>query len=194
MLPDIAELKARRKRFGLTQAGVAAKTGVSQSLIAKIESGKAVPSYTNAKRLFDFYESLHDESQARARDFMSRHVIGLSPKATLREAVRVMKKNAVSQLPVMEDGRNLGTISEKDVLDRLNDAHDLNEVSALMVSEAMTEAMPTLRDDTPFKAVSALLEHNTGALVVKGGKIVGIVTKSDLLNAVLQKQGAGKGQ
>ena len=106
MLPELSEIKKRRKRFGFTQSGLAAKTDVSQSLIAKIESDAIVPSYNNAKRLFDFFDSLHEETQARARDFMSQKVISVSPSATIKEAVRVMKKNAVSQLPVIEGGRN----------------------------------------------------------------------------------------
>ncbi len=188
MLPELQEIKKKRKAFGMTQNGLAAKTGVSQSLIAKMEAGAAVPSYGNAKRIFDFFESLHLETQARAGDFMSRKVIGANPNTTLREAVRTMKKHSVSQLPVLEESKNIGTISEKTVLERLNSAEDMNAVSALPVAEVMEEAMPTVNEDSPIKVVSALLEHNPGVLVAKGGKVTGIITKSDLLNAVLEKR------
>lgn len=189
MLPELSEIKKKRKRFGYTQSGLAAKTGVSQSLIAKIEAETVVPSYANAKRLFDFFDSLHEQTQAKALDFMSKKVISIEPHSTLREAVRVMKKSAVSQLPVIEDGRNIGSVSEKSVLEKLNAAGDMNEVSAMPVREIMTEAMPTIREETPFKAISALLEHNPGVIVAKGGKVTGIITKSDLLNAVLETHG-----
>jgi len=187
MLPELSEIKKRRKKFGFTQSGLAAKTGVSQSLIAKIESDSIVPSYTNAKRLFDFFESLHEQTQAQALEFMSSKVIGVSPQASIKEAVRVMKKHAVSQLPVIEDGRNIGTLSEKIVLEKMNNAQDLNEISSMEVRDVMTEAMPTIREDTQFKAISALLEHNPGVIVAKKGKVTGIITKSDLLDAVLEK-------
>ena len=185
MLPELSEIKNRRKRTGLTQSGLAAKTGVSQSLIAKIEAGAAIPSYDNAKRIFDFFESLHAQVQAKAQDFISSKVISASPETTLREAVRSMKKHAVSQLPVLEDGRNIGAVSERAVLEKLNSAEDMNAVSAMPVRELMEEAMPTVRQDSPSRVVSALLEHNPGVLVARNGKIVGIITKSDLLAAVL---------
>lgn len=188
MLPELSEIRAKRKRIGLTQTGLAQKAGVSQSLVAKIEAGGIVPSYGNAKKIFDFFESLHEQSQLRAADFMTAKVISVRPDATLREAVKVMKRGAVSQLPVIDDGKNIGTLSEKIVLERLNSAKDMKEVSSLKAVEAMTEAMPVLREDTPFKVISALLEHNPGVLVGRKGRLVGIITKSDLLNAVLEKR------
>ncbi len=191
MLPELSEIKARRKRLGLTQTGLAQKAGVSQSLVAKIESGGIVPSYGNAKRIFDFFESLHEGTQLRAKDFMTEKVIGLRPDSTLRDAVRAMKRAAVSQIPIIEDGRSVGTLSEKIVLERLNSAKDMNDVSSLRVSEAMSEAMPTVREDTTFKAISALLEHNSGVLVSRRGKFIGIITKADLLGAMLGKREKG---
>ncbi len=188
VLPELSELKAKRKKLGITQNELAVRTGVSQSLIAKIEAGAIVPSYSNAKRLFDFFESLHNEAQAKAADFMSEKVIGVSRDANLKEAARMMKKHAVSQLPVIEDGRNLGTISEKAILDRMNSAKDMEEVSVLKVGEFMAEAMPTVREDTPFRPISGLLENNPGVLVARKGKVVGIITKSDLLNALIEKK------
>ncbi len=188
ILPELTELKNKRKRLGFTQSDLAAKTGVSQSLIAKIESDSIVPSYLNAKRLFDFFDSLNAQTQAKAQDFMSTKVISVLPQATLKDAVKVMKKHAVSQLPIIEDGRNIGTISEKSVLEKLNSAEDMNKISALEVSEVMGEAMPTVRKDSPFKVISALLEHNPGAIVASKGKVIGIITKSDLLNAVMDRK------
>ena len=101
-----------------------------------------------------------------------------------------MKRAAVSQLPVLDNGRNIGTLSEKIVLERLNSAKDMQEVSSQSVALAMTEAMPTIREDTPFRVISALLELNPGVIVSRKGRLLGIITKADLLNAML---GKGKG-
>ncbi len=188
MLPELSEIKARRKRYGLTQADLGQKAGVSQSLVAKIESGGIVPSYDNAKRIFDFFESLHEQSRLKAADFMTGKVISVNPGASLKEAVRLMRRHAVSQLPVLDDGRNMGALSEKALLDIVNSAKDVNAAMMQKVSEAMTEAMPTVREDTPFKVISALLESNSGVLVGRKGRAVGIITKADLLNAAIQKK------
>ncbi|VVB99576.1 Zinc metalloprotease [uncultured archaeon] len=187
MLPELSEIPVKRRRLGLTQAQLSEKAGVSQSLIAKIEGGKAMPSYDNAKRIFGFFEAASMQSLLKASDFMTSKVIFIGPDMTLKEAARCMKKASVSQLPVLEDGRNVGTISEKIVLDALNSAKDMKDVKEIKVSEVMAEAMPVVREDTPFKAVSALLELNSGVLVARKGKTAGIITKADLLNAVLEK-------
>lgn len=187
MLPELSEIRARRKRLGFTQTGLAQKAGVSQSLVAKIEAGGIVPSYGNAKKIFDFFEGLREQTELRASDFMTEKVIGLRPDDTLKDAVRAMKRAAVSQLPVLDNGRNVGTLSEKIVLERLNSAKDMNALSSLRVCEAMTEAMPTIREDTPFRVISALLELNPGVIVSRKGRLLGIITKADLLNAMLGK-------
>jgi len=50
--PPLSYIKKMRKKFGLTQAKLAKMAGVSQSLIAKIESEKIDPSYKIAKKIF----------------------------------------------------------------------------------------------------------------------------------------------
>ena len=50
MIPDIKEIKHNRMLLGLTQKDLASKTGISQSIIAKIESNKVSPSYEIIKR------------------------------------------------------------------------------------------------------------------------------------------------
>ena len=52
-MDDLSELRILRKKIGLTQSELAKQASVSQSLIAKIESKKIDPSYTNAKKIFE---------------------------------------------------------------------------------------------------------------------------------------------
>ena len=188
MLPELSELKRKRQAFDLTQIELAQKTGVSQSLIAKTEAGRIIPGYANAKKLFDFFESLHHESELRAHQLMAHKVLSARPDSTLKDATRAMEKNAVSQLPVIEEGKNIGTISEKLVLDKMNEVNDPTKAGKLIVRDVMGEAMPVIMGYSSFRAVSALLENNAGVLVARKGKIVGIITKSDLLNSMLKRK------
>ena len=52
MFPKLNEISKKRKILGLTQSELAKLAGVSQSLIAKLESGKIEPSYTKVKTIF----------------------------------------------------------------------------------------------------------------------------------------------
>lgn len=191
MLPDLSEIRSKRKKSDMTQTELSRRTGVSQSLIAKIESGEVVPSYDKAKKIFDFFEGTSQNTQMLARDFMTPKVVSIKPQATLRETIKAMQKLAVSQLPVIEDGKIIGTVSEKALLERMNSAHDMAEVSKTCVQQVMGEAMPIIREDLPFRVVSALLEHNSGVLVARKGRPIGIITKADLLKAVIEEKKKG---
>ena len=67
MLPDVKEIKRRRKALGLTQKKLAMLAGVSQSVVAKIESGNVAPSYSIVKRLFDVFEEMSKQGAIKSR-------------------------------------------------------------------------------------------------------------------------------
>ncbi|MDG6990995.1 MAG: riboflavin synthase [Nitrososphaerota archaeon] len=60
--PDVAQIAATRRRLGITQHKLAEESRVSQSLVSKIESGRIMPTYGNAKMIFDALERLEMES------------------------------------------------------------------------------------------------------------------------------------
>ena len=188
LLPELLEIKKKRKTLGITQTELSKETGVSQSLIAKIESNNIVPSYTNAKKIFDFFELIHEKQDAKAAELMTSKMISVRPDANIRSAIKLMEKNSVSQMPVIEDGRNVGTISEKTILEKINKNKDAANVLDSRVDAIMEEAMPELREDSPFQLISSTLSHYPGVIVVKKGKVTGIITKSDLLNATIKNK------
>ena len=182
MLPELTLIKQMRKQFGLTQMELSLKSGVSQSLIAKIEAGNLIPTYNNAKRLFDTLESLHLETQLKAKDLMqAEKVVGIKPEASLKDAVRLMKKHAISQLPVMEEEKCVGEISENSIMEKLHSAKDAVDMDKVLVKEVMADSMPVIQLETPISVITPILEHRPAILVAKKGKIVGIITKQDLL-------------
>ncbi len=189
MLPGISEIKERRTRLGLTQSGLAHLVGVSQSLVTKAESGKLMPSYEKAKRMFDVLENREADSAIKASDIMTRKVASIRPCATISSAVKLMKRLAVSQLPVIDGSVHTGSFSEKLIVSKMHDGQNMDGLGETQVSEVMEEAMPIVQESTPLSAVSSLLEHNQALLVAKAGKIVGIITKADLLNVMLAKRG-----
>ena len=185
MLPNLSEIKNQRKKIGLTQSELARQTGVSQSLIAKIESNAIVPSYSNAKKLFDFFEIIQKEHEAKVSDFMTLKVISVKKDTPLRTAIKTMEKNSISQLPVLEDGKSIGTLSEKTALEFINRGENSKEALERSVEEVMDDSMPQINEAAPFQLVSSIMGHYSGVLVTKNGKVIGIITKSDLLRAIV---------
>ena len=182
MLPSLGEIPKKRKELGLTQSRLALSAGVSQSIIAKIEAGSVDPSYSVVQRLFSALERAGVESPARRVDeLISRPVVSVARTQLVRDAVDLMRRRGYSQLPVFDNGRCVGSISEKTILDRAARGESLESVLTLKVREIMDSPLPVVNSDTPLDLVLGLLQTNYGVLVSKGENLVGILTKSDIL-------------
>ena len=182
MLPQLDEIPKKRKALGLTQSKLAQLAGVSQSIIAKIESGTVDPSYSIAKRLVEALEKESIQvSRPRVSEIMSRPVISVSRTQLVRDAVDMMRKRGYSQLPVFDGIRCVGSISEKTILDRAARGEPLESLLNNRVRDIMDSPLPMVNDDTPLEMVLGLLQGNYGVLVTKGESTIGILTKSDIL-------------
>jgi predicted transcriptional regulator len=182
VIPSLDEIPRRRKELGLTQSGLARLAGVSQSIIAKIESGKVDPSYSIFKRLWDALDrqSVHSV-RPLVSDVMSRPVVSVSRMQLVRDAVDLMRKKGYSQLPVVDGSRGIGSISEKTILDRAAKGESLDSVLNSRVRDIMDPPLAMVNDDTPLDLVLGLLQGSYGVLVSRGENTVGILTKSDIL-------------
>jgi predicted transcriptional regulator len=182
MLPSLDEIPKRRRALGLTQSRLAELAGVSQSIVAKIESGTVDPSYSIVKRLV---ETLEKQSMGtatpRVGEIMSKPVISVSRTQLVRDAVDLMKRRGYSQLPVFDGTRCVGSISEKTILDRAARGEPLESLLNNRVRDIMDSPLPTVNEDTPIEMVLGLLQGNYGVLVTKGENAIGILTKSDIL-------------
>lgn len=184
-IPELAEIKFKRKQFSLTQKELSQKSGVSQSLISKIEAGVLIPNFENAKKIFDCLNALKEDSEARAKDIMHRKIYGVKPKESVQTAVRLMTSKGISQMPVLENNHSVGRISERLIVSKIGSRESFGKLS---VEEIMEDSMPVVQETTPLSAVTELLKYSSGILVGSKGKVVGIITKTDLLKASIAKK------
>ena len=180
---DIQEIKSIRKKLGLTQGELANIAGVSQSLIAKIESGLIDPAYSKATKIFNAIDSVNNKKSMKVESIIVRKIISLSPDETLKSAIEKMKKYEISQTPVIDDNRVLGLISEGILLDAIIKTNDPNA----KVSEVMSEPPPIVSISADLDAACYLLRYYPLVLVSDKGRYVGILTKADLLRTMLRK-------
>ena len=174
---EITGIKEARKRLGLTQSELAMKAGVSQSMIAKVESGRIDPTYSNAKKVFDALAEAEHGKSLKAKDVMNARIISLKISDSLHEALGKMRKYGISQLPVI--GKDVkGVVSEGSILEQLSIGRKLDE---LTVKDVMAGTPPILPEDTDIASVSALLKNHPIILISRHGKIVGVVTKADVI-------------
>jgi len=177
---EITEIKTIRKKLGLTQAELAKQSGVSQSLIAKIESGRIDPAYSRVKSIFTFFDRLKEKKGLMSGQAMRTSVFSIGPESKITEAIKMMRKHSISQMPVMSKGRCEGFVSETIILD------SILHKKAAKVKDIMGDPPPIVPKSTPLEAVSEFLRHVPLVLIAEKGRIIGVITKSDILGKINQ--------
>lgn len=128
--------------------------------------------------------------QKLAKDVMTPHVISIEPEATIKEAERELTKYGVNVLPIVKDGRLLGIISREIVEKALFHGFKLHRV--MEFAEVDPEVVAP---ETPLTEVERIMiEQNQRFMpVVKNGKLVGAITRTDILRTMyeglLKKEG-----
>lgn len=180
MIADLQEIKHLRKKLGLTQSALAKYANVSQSLIAKIESNSIDPTFTKTQKIFSALQSLSEKEEKKAAHLMNTTLMSLAPSDSLKIAIKKMKQHGISQLPVLENKNAVGLISESAILDAIMN----NTSTDACLQEIMDEAPPTIAANTSIQVISHLLKFYPLVLVAEKGKILGLITKADLLQTV----------
>lgn len=172
MLPDLKELKERRKALHMSQQRLSSEACISQSMLAKVESGGAVPNYNIAKRLFERLEELEHSKEKPARQIMHKRVVSLKSTETVGRMTSIAKREGISQFPVYDGKTIVGSITTKDVMD--SDRHKA-------IGSIAKAPFPTISEDVPISTVKALLKSSAAVLVLRGSRIVGIITPEDTI-------------
>ena len=142
----------------------------------------------------------------RAHQIMTRPVVTVTPETTIVDAANLMLQRHVSGLPVVDGGGKLvGVVSEGDFIRRSEigtgrrrgrwlrfilgpgkSASDFVHEHGHKVGEVMTKSPLTITEDTALAEIVALMEKNNVKRlpVVRGDKVVGIVSRANLLQAV----------
>lgn len=180
---SLDEIKVIRKRLGLTQGQLASYANVSQSMIAKIESGLLDPAYSKATSIFEALDNLTKKQTAKISDIMLKKIISLKPDDSIGTAVLKMKKHEISQLPVVLNGIILGLVSETVFLDALTSGMDINT----NIEKIMGDVPPTLSINADVDAAANLLKYYPLILIQDKGKLKGIVTKADIISSMFKK-------
>jgi acetoin utilization protein AcuB len=133
----------------------------------------------------------------RVMDWMTASPLTVSPDTGVFEARRLMQERRVRHLPVTQGDGLLGILTDRDI--RLNLPSPANTLSVwevnyllarLTVAEVMTRAVITVGANRDIAAAARLmLEHKIGALpVMEDDRLVGIITETDLVRALLHTQ------
>ncbi|NPV74895.1 MAG: CBS domain-containing protein [Anaerolineae bacterium] len=131
---------------------------------------------------------------------MTKPVITVSPETPIQEALAQMRREKIRRFPVVDErGKLVGIVSEKDLLNASpSDATSLSVfeinylLSKITVERVMTKEVITIDDDCPIEEAARIMaDKKIGSLPVnRGGKLVGIITETDLFKIFLELFGA----
>lgn len=127
-------------------------------------------------------ESVTVESLMAQRPAGIPPLVSVAPAASVRQALNLMSTYGISQVPVIAGDDSVGSVTEGPVIARaLGDAKLLER----SVGEVMQPPFPVVDAGLPFERLNTLLSHDTqAALVRKDGRLIGLVTRYDVLRQV----------
>ncbi|MBB5233988.1 CBS domain-containing protein [Deinococcus budaensis] len=125
------------------------------------------------------------------KQVMAHPPVTAHPDTTVPEAVQLLKARGIRRLPLVEDGRLVGMVTDRDLKEAMpSQATTLSiwEITALLarmpLRQIMTTSVLTVSEDAPLQdAAYTMLNHKIGGLPVVNGahEVVGIVTVTDVL-------------
>lgn len=129
---------------------------------------------------------------------MSHKVISVPPEMSIPEALALFKKHQIHRAPVMKDGKMMGIVSESDLLNASPSpvstlsVWEMNYLmSKVPVKQVMTKKVITVEVGTPVEdAAHMMVDAKIGGMpVTKAGKVVGIITETDLFKIFMELMG-----
>ncbi|HDD46563.1 MAG TPA: CBS domain-containing protein [Candidatus Aenigmarchaeota archaeon] len=167
-------IRMLRKKYGLSQEDLARAAGITQAHIAKIENDKVDARLSTINKIMGVLEKAG--MRTRCKDIMTKNIVAAHKNDKVSDVIKLMRKYGISQLPVIEDGKQIGSVSESCLL-----SHTHLDFDYVKVEEIMEDPMPMLSENASIEDVKKLLEISPSVIIISKGKIAGIVTKSDLL-------------
>jgi acetoin utilization protein AcuB len=130
---------------------------------------------------------------------MSHPVISVTPEVSIHDALAMFKKEHIRRAPVMKDGKLVGIVSERDLLNASPSpvtslsVWEMNYlISKVTVKQVMSKKVKTIDVNTPIEEAARIMADTKigGMPVVRSGKVVGMITETDLFKIFLELMGA----
>jgi cystathionine beta-synthase len=122
-------------------------------------------------------------TKARVDDVLAKkrklpELLSVESKATIREAIELMNRTSVSQLPVFENGNLVGSLTESVLFQKTMESPDVME---LTVGALIEPPLPTIGPEEDIYEVLKLLKSAPAVLVHDGARYKGVLTRFDVI-------------
>jgi cystathionine beta-synthase len=109
----------------------------------------------------------------------SNELFSVSPSETIANSLALMNEKSITQLPVIEDGKSVGSVKESRILTKLLENKNLLESP---ISEIMEKGFPVVDMEEGMNSITKKLQKSPAVLVENFGRISGIITRADVLD------------
>lgn len=148
-----------------------------------------------------------------AKEIMTTDVVTVSPETSVKEAANIMSENNISGLPVVEDEKLVGIVTENDLIIKDKKLHfpeyinvlggiiylesykkfkeEFKKFTAVKVKELMTEKVVTAKPDDTIEDLATLMyQENINRIPVVNdkGQLVGIVTRGNIVKHIASEE------
>ena len=188
ILPSLSDIKRLRKKLNISQKELGVVLNIPQSTISRIENGTIDPPYSKLKKIYEYLENerkIREKSKKHAEDIMTQDIQSIKSGSTIREAVDLMNKHEISQLPIIENNQNFGSITSKKIQKYITDNPEIINMDVSLLKEL---PFPEIDKNWNVKDISDLLLKYPAVLVKENNDYIGIITDSDLLRIPNKKQ------
>jgi predicted transcriptional regulator len=181
-MDPIGEIRKRRLSLGISLGELARAIGRSDATVSRIERGKIRPSYQLVQQMLAFLEEKEGRASPHltALDLLNTNLVTIDGNAMVAQAASLMERGGFSQLPVLEEGRVTGAVSETALLRALGNP----EGRRARVRDVQEGAYPILDSAFPAELLPPLLTRYAAVLVAERGRLKGIVTRTDLIRGL----------
>jgi predicted transcriptional regulator len=181
-MDTFTEIRKRRIALGISLGELARAVGRSDATLSRIERGRIRPSYDLVQRILSFLEAQEGFAAPRLTvgELMSRSLVTIESSATLATAAQRLEGGAFSQLPVVDGGKVVGSLSESALLRALGQP----SAGKTRVRDVLEPAYPVVDEGFPADLLPGVLGRYPAVLIARKGDLQGIVTKADLIRGL----------
>ncbi len=119
-----------------------------------------------------------------ASEIMTRKVFTIHPEASVQDAAHLLSRERISGAPVVNaEGMIIGIVTEADIIGKV-------DRDGLCVADIMCQEIIAVKEETPVSEIAVLLAARKikRVPVLRNGKLVGIVSRADIVDAISQGQ------
>jgi predicted transcriptional regulator len=181
-MDHLAEIRKRRLALGISLGELAQAVGRSNATLSRIERGRIRPSYDLVQQILTYLEAQEGFHAPRLTvgDLMTRTLVTIESSSLLAKAAQRLEGGAFSQLPVVDAGAVVGSLSESALLRALGQPN----TRRTRVRDVLEAAYPVVDEGFPADLLPGILGRYPAVLVAKKGALQGIVTKADLIRGL----------